>query len=121
MDNVLTAGSPVEIEAKAEAAGLPESDRDTALALFHELTSRLELELLDHSSSNGGEPWPRHRFWFGGAAAVAGMVARLRSLDGVAEAPATAAVVFVTAEEGAFGALLAAGSTSDWLVTIGEA
>ena len=47
MDDVLSAGSPVEIDAKAEAAGLAETDRDAALALFHDLTSRLELTLLE--------------------------------------------------------------------------
>ncbi len=114
MVEMLSAGSPVEIEAKAEAAGLPEVDRDAALALFHDLTSRLELDLLE-TPSDGGEPWPRHRFWFGPAAAVEAMAKRLRGAADVAEAPDTAEIVFVTSGEGRFGGLLAAGSGAAWL------
>ena len=117
MDDVLTAGSPVEIEAKAAEAGLPEADRDVALALFHDLTSRLELRLLE-TPADGGEPWPRHRFWFGPAAAVGAITQRLRAAEDAAEAPATAAIVFVTAEEGPLAGLLAAGSRSDWLAAL---
>ncbi len=117
MDHVLTAGSPVEIEAKAAEAGLAEADRDAALALFHDLTSRLELQLLD-TPADGGEPWPRHRFWFGPAAAVAALTERLRSAGEAAEAPATAAIVFVTAQHGKLAGLLAAGSRSDWLTAL---
>ena len=114
MGDVLTAGSPVEIEAKAAEAGLAEADRDAALALFHDLTSRLELRLLA-TPADGGENWPRHRFWFGPAAAVGAITARLRASGEAAEAPATAAIVFVTADDGPFAGLLAAGSRPGWL------
>ncbi len=117
MGDVLTAGSPVEIEAKAAEAGLPEADRDVALALFHDLTSRLELQLLE-TPADGGEPWPRHRFWFGSAVDVDAVTARLRATKDAAEPPATAAIVFVTAAEGRFAGLLAAGSRFDWLSDI---
>ena len=117
MDDVLSAGSPVEIDAKAEAAGLAETDRDAALALFHDLTSRLELTLLE-TPADGGEPWPRHRFWFGPARLVDALVAQMRGLDGVEEAPADAPVIFVTGTDGKFAAVLAAGSQSDWLSRI---
>lgn len=111
---MLAAGSPVEIEAKADAAGLTPDERDAALTLFHELTSRLELSLLA-VEPDGGEPWPRHRFWCGEAAAVDAFAGRLRAAEGVAEAPATAAVAFVTASAGPWHAVLAAGSARGWL------
>ncbi len=117
MGDVLTAGSPVEIEAKAAEAGMAEADRDVALALFHDLTSRLELQLLG-TSADGGEAWPRHRFWFGPATAVGALTERLRASGEAREVPATAAVVFVTATDGPFAGLLAAGSRPGWLAAI---
>lgn len=120
MDVMLAAGSPVELDAKTEAAGLDEADRDVALALFHDLTSRLEMTL-QQSPSDGGEPWPRHRFWFGPQDKVSAFADTLRRMDGVAEPPDHAPVVFVTCVEGAYGALLAAGSQPDWLARIGPA
>ena len=110
---MLAAASPVEIEAKAAETGMEDAERDAALTLFHQLTSRLELQLLDQVP-DGGEPWPRHRFWFGPVAAVAGLVARLRAMDGAAELPGVAPTVFVTATRGGHAALLAAGSHRGW-------
>ncbi len=114
MSDIMVAGSPVEIEAKADAAGLDQDVREAALAEFHALTSRLELNLLQ-GNAEGGEPWPRHRFYFGPAQQIAAMVDRLHGMDGVAEAPATAPIVFVSSTAGAFGALLVAGSDPGWV------
>jgi hypothetical protein len=114
MTEIMVAGSPVEIEAKADAAGLGQDVREAALGEFHALTSRLELNLLQ-GDADGGEPWPRHRFYFGPAPEIAAMVARLHGMDGVAEAPDTAPIVFVASSAGAFGALLVAGSDPGWV------
>jgi hypothetical protein len=63
MDRLLIASSPVEIEAKAEEAGMPQAAHDLALALFHALTDRLgqAARLLPHMDPS----WPSHHFYFG--------------------------------------------------------
>ncbi len=66
MSAMLIASSPVEIEARADQAALAADARAAALRLFHDLTSHLELTppVLD---AEGGEDWPRQRFYFGRA------------------------------------------------------
>jgi hypothetical protein len=66
MDKILVASSPVEIEAKAEAAGLPRAVHDLALALFHGLTDRLGRAA--RSLPGRAAHWPSHRFYFADAA-----------------------------------------------------
>ena len=75
---LLVAGSPVEIIVDAEDAHFAAEKQMAASTMFHDLTSRLELDLLT-ANAEGGEPWPRHRFWFGdtgGGSAAPGAVAR---------------------------------------------
>ena len=110
---LVIAGSPVELEAEADEGQLTPDGRVAALALFHSLTSRLELGLLT-TQAEGGEPWPRHRFWFGSAEEVQPLVSRLRALPGAAEAPAAGSVVFLTGEHGDWRAVMAAGSGPGW-------
>ena len=62
MDKLLIASSPVEIEAKAETAGLARPARDLALALFHGLTDRLGHAA--RSLPGQAAHWPSHRFYF---------------------------------------------------------
>ncbi len=62
MDTLLIASSPVEIEAKAEAAGLARPAHDLALALFHGLTDRLGHAA--RSLPGQAAHWPSHRFYF---------------------------------------------------------
>jgi hypothetical protein len=63
MVGLLIASSPVEIEAKAEEAAWPDPARETALALFHELTDRLGHAA--RSLHGAADSWPKHRFYFG--------------------------------------------------------
>lgn len=88
----LSAASPIEIEALADAGGLPAPARAAALALFHDLTSREELAALalpDAGPGGGGRhdgaEWPAHRFLFGGAAELAPVLDRLRGMPDAAE------------------------------------
>ena len=110
---LLVAGSPVEILAEADVLGLDAESRAAASALFHDLTSRLELDLLA-ADIDGGEPWPKHRFWFGDADEVDTLATRLRTLPDVAEPPAKAAIVFEMRRHGRWAGLLAAGAGPGW-------
>lgn len=59
---MLIASSPVEIEAKAEAAGMPQDAHDAALRMFHALTDQI-----GQATAALGTPfddWPNHRFYF---------------------------------------------------------
>lgn len=116
--SLMVAGSPVEIEVAAEEAAFTEDKRAAALSLFHDLTSGLELQLLA-TPAHGGEPWPRHRFWFGLVAEADGVLARLRALPGAAEAPTTGAIVYVTRDIGPWRGVLAAGSGPGWADPLG--
>jgi hypothetical protein len=115
MPELMTAASPVEIEAKADEAGLPPNVRDAALSLFHDLTSRLELAALALDQA-GGEEWPRHRFYFGPKqGAIRRLLEALREQPDTAEvttAPspddAAADTLFVIGSDGAFTAVLVA-------------
>ena len=81
MDKLLIASSPVEIEARAEEAGLGREAHDVALALFHALTDRLgkAARALPGEASH----WPSHRFYFG----EAGEPELAAVLQGLAERP----------------------------------
>ncbi len=86
---ILSAASPVEIEASADRLALPAPARAAALALFHDLTSREELAALSLPAADGGRhdgaEWPAHRFLFGTAAELASTLDALRQRPDVAE------------------------------------
>ncbi len=81
MPSLLAAASPVEITALAAEQGLPPPVREAALALFHELTSTLELAEIGLARRRATD-WPAHRFWF---AVTPGALAPL--LDGLGREP----------------------------------
>ena len=81
MDKLLIASSPVEIEAKAEEAGLSRAAHDAALALFHDLTGRLGKAA--RALPGQAAHWPSHRFYF----AEAGEPDMVALLQGLAERP----------------------------------
>jgi hypothetical protein len=60
---MLVASSPVEIEAKAEEAGLPPDAHDVAQRMFHDLTNQLGQAAIALAVPH--EEWPNHRFYFG--------------------------------------------------------
>jgi hypothetical protein len=60
---MLVASSPVEIEAKAEEAGLSPEAHDAAQRMFHHLTDRIAQATVALSVLH--EDWPNHRFYFG--------------------------------------------------------
>lgn len=62
MQDLLTAASPVEIEAIIDTHGLGRDVQDEALALFHQLTSTLELAEIGLARRRATD-WPAHRFW----------------------------------------------------------
>ncbi len=86
---ILSAASPVEIEASADSLALPAPARAAALALFHDLTSREELTALSLPAADGqrhdGAEWPAHRLLFGTAADLAPTLDALRQRPDVAE------------------------------------
>ena len=86
---ILSAASPVEIEASADTLALPAPARAAALALFRNLTSGEELAALSLPAADGqrhdGTEWPVHRFLFGTAAELAPVLDALRQRPDVAE------------------------------------
>lgn len=86
---VLSAASPVEIEACADSLALSAPARAAALSLFHDLTSREELEAMALPPAKGkrqdGAKWPAHRFLFAETADLAPMLDELRERPDVAE------------------------------------
>ncbi len=78
MDKLLIASSPVEIEARAEEAGLSRAAHDLALALFHDLTGRLGKAA--RALPGEAAHWPSHRFYFAPAAEPE-LAALLRGLE----------------------------------------
>ena len=86
---ILSAASPVEIEASADSLALSAPARAAALALFHDLTSREELTALSLPAAAGrrhdGAEWPAHRLLFGTAAELAPVLDALRQRPDVAE------------------------------------
>lgn len=125
---LLTASSPVEIEAEADEMGLDRSTREAATSLFHDLTSRLELASLD-LTADGATGWPAHRFYFGRDGDVARVLAILqerpdaRRVTAAPRAGAAAsplpALLFVDGVSDAFAAVLVACTTSDVLSALG--
>ena len=100
MPELITAASPIEIQAKADEAGLSQDARDAALRLFHDLTSRIGLAAVGLHRDDG-EEWPRHRFYFGpGGGSLADLAETLRAA--------------ATAQGGAGGALDPAPFTADF-------
>lgn len=63
MPRMLVAASPVEIDALAEEAGLPEEARAAARRMFHDLTDRIAKATIARERQH--EDWPNHRFYFG--------------------------------------------------------
>ena len=116
---ILSAASPVEIEASADSLALPAPARAAALSLFHGLTSREELAALALPAAPGGRhdgtEWPAHRFLFGRAAELAPVLDALRGRPDVAEigagdapeGPVPRTLLLTGAEDGFAGALLA--------------
>ena len=116
---ILSAASPVEIEASADTLALPAPARAAALALFHDLTSREELAALSLPAVDGqrhdGTEWPVHRFLFGTTAELAPVLDALRQRPDVAEIGAGDApeglvprtLLLTGGQDGFSGALLA--------------
>ncbi len=116
---ILSAASPVEIEASADSLALSAPARAAALALFHDLTSREELAALSLPAAAGqshdGTEWPAHRFLFGTAAELAPMLDSLRQRPDVAEigsgdapeGPVPRTLLLAGGQDGFSGVLLA--------------
>ncbi len=140
----LSAASPIEIEALADAGGLPAPARAAALALFHDLTSREELAALALPDPAPGRPgsgqagsgqagaghhdgaeWPAHRFLFGEAADLAPVLDRLRGMPDAAELGGADApegrmpgTLFVVGSQGGFTGVLLACADADRLADL---
>ncbi len=126
MDTLLIASSPVEIEAKSEAAGLPPPVHDLALALFHELTDRLGQAARQRPEADGS--WPTLRFYFGssGGKAMAALLDGLRQradfvevAEGAAAPPAEPAGLFVRRSRERFTGVLIRHESHDGLPSPG--
>lgn len=61
MTILLVAASPIELEAEADDAALPEAALIAGLALYHTLTSELGLRTLAAEKEEATD-WPVHRF-----------------------------------------------------------
>lgn len=124
MSTLLVASSPVEIEAEADELGLDPLARGAALALFHDLTSRLELAAVE-LRGEGGTEWPHHRFHFGRVDAVAAALrARPDALSVTSPPPAgtrAPATLFIEGADGDYTAVLVACADPASLDSIGEA
>ena len=115
MAELMTASSPVELQAKADEAGLPPDARDAALRLFHDLTSRIGLAATKLERDDG-EEWPLHRFYFGrGNGSLEALARTLRAQPEAAEvapapSPGDAApdTLYVTGSDAGFEAILIA-------------
>jgi hypothetical protein len=81
MPRMLVAASPVEIEAKAEEAGLPEPAHRMARRMFHELTDCIAQATIARERQH--EDWPNHRFYFGTVGQE--MAALVEGLEGRAD------------------------------------
>lgn len=116
---ILSAASPVEIEAAADTLAWPAPARAAALALFHDLTSREELAAMSLPAVSGqrhdGTEWPAHRFLFGTVAELAPVLDALRRRPDLAEIGAGDApegfvprtLLLTGGQDGFSGALLA--------------
>ena len=111
---MLIASSPVEIEAKADEAGLPEAAHDAAMSLFHELTDRIGQAVVTLAISY--EDWPKHRFYFAAEPAeldrlLAGLHGRADIVDvssGVPDASDSINGLYARADAGDFSAVMVA-------------
>lgn len=115
MIGLMAASSPVEIEAKADEAQLPDEARQAGLRLFHDLTSKLELAAIELETKDG-EEWPRHRFYFGPKdGEIARLLIALQERPDAAEVTTspprdetTAGTLFIAGSDGKFAAVLVA-------------
>jgi hypothetical protein len=124
MADLIVASSPVEIEAKVDETGFDKEVEAHALALFHELTSDLELLSLGLRKEYQAE-WPKHRFYFARAPSsiAQALAALLRRPDAWRVEPAAhpegrPAVLFLHREAGEFAAILVACRDADVLQTV---
>jgi|GEM_PF-5594714 len=113
MPRILVAASPVEIEAKADEAGLAEPAHMVARRMFHDLTDRIAQATIARERQH--EDWPNHRFYFGTvgdemASLVEGLLARADIVDVGEGQPGCAAPagLFARAGEDAFVGVLVA-------------
>lgn len=112
MPRMLVAASPVEIEARAEEAGLPEEARLAARRMFHDLTDRIAKATIARARQH--EDWPNHRFYFGTPGAEMGALEdglrrRVDLVDVADGAPGGVPEgLFARAQEGAFLGVLVA-------------
>lgn len=112
MSKMLTASSPVEIEAKAEEAGFSHEAHDLALRMFHLLTDQLGQAAIALHVPH--EDWPDHRFYFGRTGGEIGtllgeLLARPDMLDVTTELQHRSEVpagLFVQAVQGGFHGVL---------------
>ena len=125
MDTLLIASSPVEIEAKSEAAGLPPPAHDLALVLFHELTDRLGQAARQLPEADTS--WPTLRFYFGssGSEAMAALLDGLQQrvdfaevADGTVARPAAPAGLFVRRSREHFTGVLIRHKSHDGLPSL---
>ena len=125
---ILSAASPVEIEAQADSFALSAPARAAALALFHDLTSREELEAMTLPSAPGerhdGADWPTHRFLFATTAELASVLETLRQRPDVAEIGSEDVedigrrTLLLTGSQGEFTGVLLAGTDPERLVEV---
>lgn len=124
MSTLLVASSPVEIEAEADELGLDPLARGAALALFHDLTSRLELAAVE-LRGEGGTEWPHHRFFFGHVDDVAAALrARPDALSVTSPPPAgtrAPATLFIEGADGDYTGVLVACADPALLASVGGA
>lgn len=126
--HILSAASPVEIEAQADSLGLPAPARAAALALFHDLTSREELEAMTLPSATGkrhdGAEWPTHRFLFATTAELASVLDALCRRPDVAEIGSGDVedvgrrTLLLTSSQGGFSGVLLAGADPERLAEV---
>ncbi len=113
MTILLAAASPIELEAEADAAGLPAAAREAGLALYHELTASLGVRTLPAAPEEPTD-WPVHRFLLSDAAGAdpahaledldhTRHVARTLSADEVAPS-----ILYADAQQGEYRGLLIA-------------
>lgn len=116
---MLIAASPVEIETRAEEAGLSPEAHETALQMFHALTDQIGQATAALGTPR--EEWPTHRFYFGRAdgemaALLHGLEAREDLFDvthGWSDVPGAAAALYVQQAAAGFMGVLVAHETHE--------
>ncbi len=113
MTILLAAASPIELEAAAEAAGLPAAAVEAGLALYHELTASLGVRTLPAEPEEPTD-WPVHRFLLSDADGIDPAHA-LESLDHTRHVSRTLSanemapsILYADAQQGAYRGLLIA-------------